>query len=164
MIVSLIAAMAENRVIGKDGRVPWRLPADMKHFKTLTTGHTVVMGRKTFETLDRPLVNRRNVVVTHNPDYHAAGAEVVHSLAAALDLAAGDDEVFVAGGEEIYRLALPRADRIYLTVVHATVDGDAHFPDFDLAEWRLVGEERYESDERHAFAFTFRRHDRHRTR
>lgn len=155
--------MAENRVIGKDGRVPWHLPADMKHFKTLTTGHAVIMGRKTFDTLDRPLVNRRNIVVTRNRDYRAPGAEVADSLDAALDVAKGDDEIFIAGGEDIYRLALPRADRIYLTLVHATVEGDAHFPEFDTAEWELVDEERHERDARHAFAFTFRRYERRRT-
>lgn len=153
--------MAQNRVIGRAGGVPWRLPADMRFFKRLTTGHTVIMGRKTFESLDRPLEGRRNVVVTRDRSYHAPeGVTVARGFDEALTLADGEEEVFVAGGEAIYRLALPRADRIYLTVVHAHVEGDTLFPDFDLSEWKLVREERHEPDERHDFAFSFRFYER----
>ena len=154
MIVSLIAAMSENRVIGSAGGLPWRLPLDMRHFKATTTGHPVVMGRKTFETLPGPLPNRRNIVVTRAPSYRADGADVVHGLDEALALVADDAEVFIAGGGEIYRVALARADRLYLTVVHASVPGDTYFPAFDEHAWRLV------SDERHPHAFSFRLYER----
>lgn len=151
-------------MIGRAGDVPWHLPKDLKHFKALTTGHTIIMGRKTFESVGRPLPHRRNVVLTRDPTYRAEGVTVVHDLDAALALAEGEDEVFVTGGEEIYRLALPRADRLYLTVVHATVEGDTRFPEFDEAQWRRVSEEHHPADERHAHAFTFRLYERHRTR
>ena len=153
--------MAENRVIGREGKVPWHLPADMRFFKRLTTGHTVIMGRKTYESLNGPLKDRRNVVVTRRPDYPSPeGVTVVHGLDDALALPKDGDEVFVVGGEAIYRLAFPYADRIYLTVVHTRVDGDAFFPEFDLSEWNLVLDERHEPDDRHPFAFTFRRYER----
>lgn len=148
--------MAENRVIGRDNALPWRLPSDMKHFKELTIGHTVIMGRKTYDSMGQPLVERRNVVISRDPSLAYDGAEVVSSLDDALGLAAGEDEVFVAGGGEIYRLALPRADRIYLTVVHTAVEGDTHFPEFDMEEWRLAEDVRHESDERHQYGFSFR--------
>lgn len=164
MTISLIAAMSENRVIGRDGRVPWHLPADMRHFKQLTMSHPVVMGRKTFETLPKPLEGRRNIVVTRDPAYGAPGAEVVTSLDAALEATEDADEAFVAGGEAIYAIALPHADRIYLTVVHAAVDGDTFFPPFDSTEWKMVSDEPHEADERHEFAFSFRLYARRRTR
>lgn len=159
-MVSLIAAMAENRVIGRADALPWHLPRDMRHFKRLTVGHTVVMGRRTFETLPAPLSDRRNVVLTRDPAYRRSGVDVVHTLDAALAAAAGSDEVFVAGGAAIYRLALPVADRIHLTVVHATVPGDTDFPDFSMEEWRLVEDLRFAADARHAFACSFRRYER----
>ena len=153
--------MAENRVIGRDGDVPWHLPADLRFFKRLTLGHTVVMGRKTFDSIGRrPLLGRRNIVVTRQPRFAASGVEVAHSLSQALQLADGEQEVFVAGGSDIYRLALPIADRLYLTVVHADVDGDVRFPEFDASEWELASETRFEADERHEYAFSFRRYDR----
>ncbi len=156
MIVSLIAAMAENRVIGRADTLPWRLPQDMKRFKRLTMGHTVVMGRKTYETLDGPLPGRRNVVLSRDPDRRYDGADVVATLDQALRLAGDDDEVFIAGGAELYRLAIDRADRIYLTVVHAEPDGDAFFPPFDESDWVLQADEPHEADERHGHAFSFR--------
>lgn len=160
MIVSLIAAMSTNRVIGRDGGLPWRLPEDLKHFKRLTVDHTVVMGRKTFDEIKRPLTNRRNVVITRRADFQPAGVHVVASLDEALALAAGEDEVFVIGGGEIYRLALPRADRLYLTVVHAEVEGDTYFPAFEEDGWVLESESDHPADERHAFAFSFRNYRR----
>lgn len=159
MKLSLIAAVSENGVIGAKGRLPWSLPADRALFKRLTTGHTVIMGRRTFESLRRPLPKRTNVVVTRQSDYQAPGAQVAESLDAALALAAGDDEVFVAGGSELYREALPRADRLVLTAVHAEVAGDAFFPEVDFASWRLVEEVRHEKDARHAHAFSFRTYE-----
>jgi dihydrofolate reductase len=152
--------MAENRVIGSGNALPWRLPRDMKRFKHLTMGHTVVMGRTTYETLDGPLPGRRNVVLSRDPSRSYEGADVVTTLDEALSLAGDDDEVFVAGGAEIYRLALPRADRIYLTVVHAEVAGDTIFPPFDESEWDLQADERCDRDEHHAHAFSFRIYER----
>jgi dihydrofolate reductase len=152
--------MAENRVIGNAGALPWHLPADMRHFKETTTGHAVIMGRKTWETFGGALPSRRNVVVTRQTEYAAAGAEVVHTLDDALALVVDDPEVFVAGGEEIYRLALPRAHRIHLTVVHVSVEGDAIFPEFAMTEWELRHDVRFPADERHRFAYSFRRYER----
>ena len=156
MIVSLIAAMSENRVIGRSGGLPWHLPRDLQHFKKLTVDHTVIMGRRTFDEVKRPLANRRNVVITRNSDFRPHGVTVVPSLDEALALGATEDEVFVIGGGEIFALALPRADRLYLTVVHATVEGDTWFPEFDSAAWVLEEEEEYEADARNEYDMTFR--------
>ena len=160
MIVSLVAAMSENRVIGRGGGLPWHLPKDLQYFKKLTVDHTVIMGRKTYDEVKRPLDNRRNVVITRNPDFKPHGVTVVPTLKEALALGATEREVFVIGGGEIYRLALPLADRLYLTLVHATVEGDTFFPEFDKDGWALDEEERHEADAKHAFAFTFRRYSR----
>jgi len=160
VIVSLVLAMSENRVIGRDGGLPWHLPKDLQHFKKLTVDHTVIMGRKTFDEIKHPLANRRNVVVSRNPDFQPRGATVVPSLDEALALGATEREVFVIGGGEIFRLALPRADRLYLTIVHASVVGDTYFPSFDATAWALEEEERHEADEKHAYPFTFRTYSR----
>ncbi len=160
MIVSLVAAMAENRVIGTGGGLPWHLPEDLRRFKQLTVDHTVIMGRKTFAEIKHPLANRRNVVISRDPDFHPRGATVVPSLEEALALGATEQEVFVIGGGEIFRLALPRADRLYLTVVHADVEGDTLFPGFDQSAWVLEDEEHHPADAKHAHAFSFRRYRR----
>ena len=140
MIVSLIAAMTDARVIGNAGALPWRIPEELKAFKRITTGHAIVMGRKTWESIGRPLPGRLNVVITRQRDYQANGAVVVPSLAAAFELAEArqaefGDEIFVIGGSEIYREALPHADRIYLTRVNQAFEGDTYFPDFDEAAY-----------------------------
>ena len=160
MIVSLIAAVSDNGVIGRDGGLPWRLPDDLKHFKRLTLDHTIIMGRKTWDEVGRPLVNRRNVVVSRHPGFQAPGATVVPSLEEALALGATERQVFVIGGGEIYRQALPRADRLYLTVVHATVEGDTTFPPFEEGSWALESEEYHPADDRHPHSFTFREYRR----
>jgi dihydrofolate reductase len=160
VIVSLVAAVAENGVIGRDGALPWRLPADLRFFKRLTTGHTIIMGRRTWDEIQRPLPDRRNIVISRNPDAEFPGADRAPDLASALALAAGDTEVFVIGGGEIFRAALPMADRMYLTEVHAEVDGDTRFPAWDPTAWRVATEDRYEADERHPHAFTIRQYDR----
>lgn len=163
-MLSLIAAMSENRVIGRDGDLPWHLPADLKHFKDTTRGHAVIMGRKTFESLDRPLPDRTNIVITRNPDYEIGGVIVTRSLddaiaAARSETTSSDDgseqEIFVLGGEEVFRRALCRADRIYLTIVRAELEGDTHFPEFDPAEWQVVSESHHPSDEQNMYAYTF---------
>ena len=160
MIVSLVAAMAENRVIGRGGDLPWRLPRDMQHFKRITVDHTVIMGRKTFEEIQRPLANRRNVVISRKPDFRPHGVTVVPSLKEALALGATEDEVMVIGGGEVFRLALPRADRIYLTIVHAEVEGDTTFPEFEGSAWVIDQEEHFEADEKNAYPMTFRTYHR----
>lgn len=158
--VSLIAAMAENRVIGVNNTLPWRLPADLRHFRRLTTGHHVIMGRRNYESIGKPLPDRTNIVVTRNPDYRAPGCLVKHSLEDALAATNDDPEVFVIGGAEIYRQALDRADRLYLTLVHAQVQGDTYFPPFDEKHWQEIGRERHEPDEKNPHACTFLIYDR----
>jgi len=162
MRVSLIAAVAENGVIGSRGALPWHLAADLRRFKTLTMGHHVVVGRKTFESIGRALPGRRMVVVSRGEPTLPAGVALAGSLEEALDEVArsGEDEVFVAGGGEIYRLALPRADRLHLTRVHAAPAGDAFFPPIDLEEWRLVERREGTPDERSPLPHTFLVYDR----
>lgn len=136
--VSLVVAMAENNVIGKDGGLPWHIPADLKHFKAVTMGKPIVMGRRTFESIGRPLPGRLNIVVTRDPSRRWDGVETVRSLPDALERAAADGaaEIMIIGGGDLYRAALPLVQRIYLTRVHETVDGDTVFPELDPADWR----------------------------
>ncbi|MBI1369472.1 MAG: dihydrofolate reductase [Planctomycetes bacterium] len=155
MIISLVAAMSENRVIGREGQLPWHLPDDLKFFKQLTSGHTVIMGRKTYDSVGFPLPKRRNIVLTRRDDFHPAGVEAVSTLDAALDLVRDEAEVFIVGGAEIYKVALPRAQRVYLTLIHANFDGDAFFPPLPLTEWRITHRDHHPADERHAQDFTF---------
>ena len=152
---ALIAAVARNGVIGANNALPWRLPADLKHFRSLTTGHTIVMGRKTWESLGRPLPERQNVVVTRSPHYTAPGALVVASLDAALAAAALPAPVFCIGGGELYRAALPRADALYLTEIHRDFAGDATFPAIDRRVWRETARESHASDAPGGFAYAF---------
>jgi dihydrofolate reductase len=158
-VIAIVVAHARNGVIGRDGGLPWHLPSDLKHFKELTSGHTVVMGRRTYESLPdrfRPLPNRRNVVLSTNPAYVARGAEVFTSLASALD--GCDGKCFVIGGEATYRQALPLSDRVYATQLEAEHDGDACFPELAESEWECVdtSEPVTENDQR----FTFRTYER----
>ena len=156
MTVSLIWAMADNRVIGIENRLPWKLPADMRWFRQQTLGKPIVMGRLTFESFGaRPLPGRRNLIVSRNPDYRAEGAEVFDSLPAALAAAEDDAEVMVIGGASLYAQALPLADRLYLTLVHAKVEGDAYFPDFDMGEWREVERLDHAADEKNPHPCSF---------
>jgi dihydrofolate reductase len=155
-MVSIIVAVSDNGVIGRDQDLPWHLPADLARFKHLTTGHHMIMGRRTWESIGcRPLPGRPTIVVTRSRSYRTGGALVAHSVAQAIEMAPDDDEVFIAGGEGIYRAALPISDRIYLTRIHAHFDGDTCFPDFDEAEWEIVSEERHEPDERNRYPHTF---------
>ncbi|MGE0354077.1 MAG: dihydrofolate reductase [Gemmatimonadales bacterium] len=160
MIVSLVAAVAENGVIGRENDLPWHLPDDLRRFKAMTTGHTVIMGRKTWQSVGKPLPERRCIVVSRNPRFHPAGVEVARDLPAALALARPAELVFVLGGGELYRAALPVADRLELTVVHARVPGDTTFPDFEPADWVLTAERFHPADERHEHSFTFRTYER----
>jgi dihydrofolate reductase len=154
-VISIIAALAENRVIGVNNTLPWRLPNDLRHFRRLTTGHAIILGRKNYESIGKPLPERTNIVITRNRDFHANGCLVAHSLDEALALAGNDPEIFVIGGAEIYRAALARTNRLYLTRVHATIAGDTFFPEFDETEWREISRERHERDERHTYAYSF---------
>jgi dihydrofolate reductase len=129
MILSLIAAMAENRVIGRDNKMPWNLPSDRKRFHAVTRGHPIIMGRKTFESIGRPLSRRTNIVLTRSKDFSAPGCIVVHDLKEALASCGGADEAFVCGGAEVFQETVALADRIYLTIIHQPVEGDAFFPD-----------------------------------
>jgi dihydrofolate reductase len=152
MRISLIAAMSRNRAIGIDNGLPWRLPADQRYFKAKTMGHTLIMGRRTFDSIGRrALPGRPTIVVTREPGYAVPGVEVAHSLDEALQGAQGD-EVFVVGGEAIFREALPLADRLYLTRIEQDFPGDTFFPDFDEAAWQLVESERHEAT---PFAYSF---------
>jgi dihydrofolate reductase len=141
MRVTLVAALGRNGVIGLDNRMPWHISEDLKRFKGLTMGHPVVMGRKTFESIGKPLPGRKNIVITRSRGFGAPGCTVVHSMEEALEATDGAAEVFVIGGAEIYGLALPLADRLELTEVDVAIDGDAYFPEFERSAWREVARE-----------------------
>lgn len=163
MKLSLIAALSTNNVIGRNNQVPWRLSTDLKHFKSLTMGHHLILGRKTFESVGRPLPGRTNVVVTRQEDYAAGGIIVLHSLEEGVRFAAraGESEAFIAGGAEIYAQSLHTADRMYLTRVHAEVEGDTWFPEFnDVTEWKLVDSEHFDADEKNEYPFSFLTYER----
>ena len=150
---SLVVAMARNRVIGRDNRLPWRLPADLAYFKQVTTGHPVVMGRRTYESIGRPLPGRQNIVVTRNRAFSAPGCTVVGSLDEAWKAAGDADEVSVIGGTTLFAETLPIADRIHLTEVEAAVPGDTFFPEFDRSQWNEREVARHAADERHEHPF-----------
>jgi dihydrofolate reductase len=159
-VLSIIVAMSENRVIGRDGALPWHLPADLKRFKQLTMGHAIVMGRKTYESIARPLPGRRSIVLSRNVDYRPVGVDVVANLQEALKQTDDQQEVFVIGGSSLYRMALPVADRIYLTEVATKLEGDVLFPEFDRNEWQLVDSLPAEIDEKSSLSFCFKIFDR----
>ena len=159
MKLSLIVAVSRNGVIGVDNKLPWHLPEDLKYFKSVTMGKPLVMGRKTYDSIGRPLPGRTNIVVTRDPKWQAVGVEVAESLEAALELGrnacvkAGADEIMVIGGEQIYRMTLPAAGRLYLTQVDADVEGDAFFPDVDFSEWKQVAEQLPQVTDTHPYRF-----------
>lgn len=154
-MISIIAAVAENGVIGSGNRMPWHISEDLRRFKAVTLGHPVVMGRRTFGSLGRPLPGRTNVVITRNPAYKPEGCTVVGSLEDALSLFDPAEEVFVIGGGEIYRQAMDVADRLYITRVHAGFDGDTHFPPIDPDKWRITWREGHERGEKFPHPFEF---------
>ena len=161
-MVSLIVAMSANRVIGRDGDLPWHLPADLRHFKKTTMGHHLIIGRATWDELGRPLPGRTMVVVTRKRDFSADGVLVAHSLAGALSQVRDDQEPFIGGGAEIYRRALDAevVDRLYITRIHAEVEGDTFFPAIDLGGWLLADRVDHPADEKNEFAYSFERYDR----
>ncbi len=158
MIVSIIVAVSENGGIGKDGKIPWHLSDDLKNFKRVTMGHHLIIGRVTYESIGKPLPGRKMVVLSSNPDYKAEGCDVVPSLQTALDLAQerGEDEAFVGGGARLYAEALESAERIYFTRVHADVEADTFFPEFDENSWIEMESVHHPADERNQFAFTYK--------
>lgn len=153
--ISLIAAMAENRVIGANNALPWRLPADLKHFRRLTSGHHIIMGRRNYESIGKPLPDRTNIVITRNADYRAPGCLVRNSIEEALAAVRDDSEVFIIGGAEIYRQVLDRADRLYLTLIHSNIQGDTYFPEFNGYQWQEISRESHTADEANPHAYTF---------
>jgi dihydrofolate reductase len=158
MIISQIAAVAANRVIGKNNDLPWRLPDDMKFFMNTTKGHHVIMGRKNYESLHdkyRPLPDRTNIVVTRQEGYQAPGCYVVHSVEEGITLArhAKEPELFIIGGAEIYQVSMPVTTRLYVTEIHAEVQGDTYYPEYDKSLWKEVSRTPHNADERHAYAF-----------
>ena len=155
MILTLIAAVSDNGVIGAKGRLPWHVPADLKRFKDLTMGHSLILGRKTFESIGTLLPGRRIIVVSRRQDYAPEGVIVRPSLEEALLQCPEEDKVFIGGGAEIYALALPLADEMFLTFVHCYVDGDAFFPPVDESRWRKLSVESHASDEANSYAYSF---------
>ncbi|MCO6148149.1 dihydrofolate reductase [Flavobacterium sp. NRK1] len=156
MTLTLIAAIAENNALGKDNKMMWHLPDDFKHFKSRTSGHHIIMGRKTFESFPSPLPNRTSVIITRQEDYKADGCIVVNSLEEALKACPQDEEIFVIGGGEIYNQSIGHADKLDLTRVHATFpDADAYFPEIDTTKWDLTSENFHPKNEKHAFDMTF---------
>jgi len=168
MRITMIAAVARNGAIGNQGKIPWHLPADLAHFKRTTMGHTLVMGRRTFQSTGA-LPGRRTIVLTGDPHWKPesdkqeteAEVEVAHSLEDAIDHARdlGETELFICGGENVYRQALPKADRMILTRVDAEPEGDTHFPELDWTHWRLASRERHEADERNPYPYSFESYD-----
>ena len=154
-MISLVAAMSKNRVIGRGGKIPWHLPADLKRFKELTMGHPVIMGRKTYESLGRALPGRTNVVLSRTPGFNPPDAVTVPSLKEAFDLVRGVDEIFIIGGQSLYEQALPLADKIYLTAVDVETEGNAFFPKFNENGWNLVSREEHKKDERNQHDYTY---------
>ncbi|TFE03020.1 dihydrofolate reductase [Jeotgalibacillus salarius] len=159
-MISMISAHDLNRVIGKDGEMPWHLPDDLKYFQKTTSGHSILMGRKTFESMNGPLKNRKNIVLTRNSDWSHEGAIVVSELEDGLKLLNEADEGFVIGGGEIYKMALAKADRLYITLIHEKFDGDTYFPDYSDDEWELISNVKGEKNEKNPYTYEYRIYER----
>jgi len=154
--LSIAVAVGENFAIGKNNQLLWHMPADLKFFKQTTSGHTIVMGRKTFDSVGRPLPNRRNIVITRDSSLKIDGVEVVNSLDEALEITKAEEKpVFIVGGAEIYRQALPKTDTLYLTTIHHTFDADTFFPEIDRSEWEVVSSDPHKADEKNKYDYTF---------
>lgn len=151
----MIAAIAENNTLGKNNELVWHLPNDFKRFKELTTGHYIIMGRKTFESFPKPLPNRTHIIITRQPDYKADGCIVTDSIENAIKLCSNEQDCYIIGGGEIYELALPFADKLEITRVHENFDGDAFFPDIKKSEWVLHESKANSKDDKHAYNYTY---------
>ena len=162
MIVSAIVAVAKNNVIGKDNDIPWYLPADLKYFKSRTMGHHIIMGRKSYESIGRPLPKRTNIIVTRNPFFIATNCLVVHSVEEALEIAHdnGEEEVFIIGGAQIYELSLPFLDKLYITEVDLEVEGEVFFPKLNMEEWKLISEDPRKAEGRNEYDYVFKVYER----
>lgn len=155
-MIAIVVAVAENNVIGKDNQLIWHLPADLRFFKNLTMGHPIIMGRKTYESIGKPLPGRTTVIITRQQDFEAPGCIVVNSIDEAIAKAQTiDQDVYIIGGAEIYKQALAKTDTIYLTRVHHTFDGDTFFPELDGADWEVTSEEKHEPDEKNKYSYSF---------
>lgn len=160
MILSLIVAVSKNNVIGADNGLLWQMPADLRHFKAVTMGHTVIMGRKTYESIGKPLPGRRNIVVTRQEEFSANGCEIANSLQDAVDLCTKEQEVFIVGGGEVYKQAIHAADKIYLTRIYGQFEGDTVFPEINFSEWRLTKYLKHHSDEKNPYDYSFSEYER----
>ncbi len=155
-MIASIFAMSTNRVIGKSNQLPWHLPADLKYFKSVTVGHPIIMGRKTFESIGKPLPQRTSIIITRQPDYEQAGCIVVNSVAKAIEVAQKiNNDIFIIGGAEILQQALLLIDTMYLTLIHETFDGDTFYPEINPEEWLEVARQNYEPDEKNKYAYSF---------
>ncbi|WP_299154626.1 dihydrofolate reductase [uncultured Christiangramia sp.] len=159
-MITMIAAVAENNALGKDNDLVWHLPDDFKRFKRLTSGHHIIMGRKTFESFPKLLPDRTHVIITRKKDYSPENTIVVHSMEDALKVSKLDDEAFIIGGGEIYKMGMEHADRIELTRVHGEFEADTHFPEIDKSEWEIVKDQFHDKDEKHDYSFTYLTYER----
>ncbi|TRO64136.1 dihydrofolate reductase [Christiangramia sabulilitoris] len=159
-MITIIAAAAENNALGKENGLVWHLPDDFKRFKRLTSGHHIIMGRKTFESFPKLLPDRTHVIITRKEDYHPEGTIVVHSLEEALRVSKLDEQPFIIGGGEIYKMGMDKADRLELTRVHGEFDADTYFPEIDESKWDLIKEQFHEKDDKHDYAFTYLTYER----
>lgn len=155
MKLSIIVALSENNVVGINNQLPWHLSVDLKRVKALTMGHHLIMGRKTYESIGKPLPGRTNVIITRNKNYKAEGCVVVSDLHQALETSIGDNEVFIFGGGEIFREAMPLVDKIYMTRIHLVIDGDTHFPEINPASWKETSRQDFETDEKNNYRYSF---------
>lgn len=158
--INLIVAAAENNVIGDKNKMLWHLPNDLKFFKNKTMGHSVLMGRKTFDSLGKPLPERRNIIITRDKDYRHEDVDIANSVEEAISYCRDEREIFIIGGGQIYKTALPLANRIYMTRVHTKIDGSTTFPELDTAVWRKVSVEKHSKDDRHPYDYTFEVYDK----
>ncbi|WP_099362819.1 dihydrofolate reductase [Fredinandcohnia onubensis] len=155
-MISLLVAMDRNQLIGKDNDLPWRLPADLAYFKRVTMGHPIIMGRKTFDSIGRPLPGRENIIVTRDTSYEAEGCKVIHSIEEIVSMnQQTDQELFVIGGAEIFKEILPHSDRLYITEINEEFKGDTYFPTFDKSKWKVISEEQGIKDEKNPYDYTF---------
>jgi dihydrofolate reductase len=154
MTINIVVAISSNYVIGENNKLLWHLPNDLKHLNDIIYGNTVIMGRKTFDSIESPITNSRNIIITHQ-NIQIEGCEVVHSISDALALSANEDEVFILGGADIYRQSLPITDRIYLTIVHHQFDGDTFFPEIDFTKWVETEHEDHQPDEKNKLPYSF---------